>query len=331
MIALSALAGVEVGQPPAVFAQSAPAVVDDPVVARVGSTEIRKSYLEKRMAETPRAGLARLGSTPEAIRREFLDKVILPDVLISEDAKARGVDKLGDIRQRLQMVKRSALIQDLRSSSKADAITADEIRAYYQANADRFVSPKRIQISRILLETESDARELIKELGTTPELKKWNDTARDRSLDRSTHLKGGNLGLVGDDGSTAEQDRKVDPTLFKAADLVKDGELVATPVKEGSKWAVIWKRQTNRAVTKSIDAEAPGIRAALADERIRDAVQKLLSDLRAQFVKEENPELVDMVVVSATGDLEKAKRPGTLPRTKHAAHAAPTEAPGGLR
>ena len=331
---LAASAGVP-GVAPPVAAQpaatAAPAPADDPVVVRVGGTELRRSYIERRLSETPRAALAKLGSTPDEIKRAFIDQVLLPDVLISEDARARGVDQLGDVRPRLLGLKRAALVQDLRQSSKADAITPDEIKSYYQANAEKFVSPKRLLLNRILVEKESDAKDLIAELGAKPDQKKWNDVARERSLDRSSHLKGGNLGLVAEDGSTAEQDRRVEPALFKAAVATKDGELVPTPVAEAGKWAVVWKRQTNREITKSIESEAPSIRAAIADERLRAAVQTLLGELRASSLKEENADLCDMVAINATGDVERASRPGTLPRAKHGARPAPSGAPGGLR
>jgi hypothetical protein len=38
-----------------------------------------------------------------------------------------------------------------------------------------------------------------------------------------------------------------------------------------------------------------------------------------------------MVSVNSQGDVEKAKRPGVLPRSKRAANPIPLEGPGGLR
>ncbi|HTJ84389.1 MAG TPA: peptidyl-prolyl cis-trans isomerase [Polyangiaceae bacterium] len=310
-----------------------PAAPADVVVAKVGDSLITARELNRRLAETPRPTLATYGTTPDEIRKNFLDKVLVREALFAEEAKARGEDKQKDVRDRLLGVLRAALLDDLRKKSGlVDGVSEEDVKAYYQDNIDKFVAPKRIGIARILVDTQKDAEDLIRELGDGEvDSKKWNDLARDKSLDKSSSMRGGNLGLIGEDGATTQPDKRVDPGLFAVADKVKDGELVREPVREGSKWAVVWKRQTMRSVARSIDAVAPDIRSAIADLRMRDAVGKLLEALHKELVSEENPELCDMVSIGTTGDLEKVERPGTLPRTRRPARPAPEESPAGLR
>ena len=50
---------------------------------------------------------------------------------------------------------------------------------------------------------------------------------------------------------------RVDPGLFAAADKVKDGELVKEPVKEGTKFAVIRRRGSLEASTRTLDQGPP--------------------------------------------------------------------------
>ncbi len=315
--------------PSLAVAQPAPAR-DDTVVARVGGAVITVAELEQRLAETPRPSLAKLGTTPEEIRRAFLEQVLVREAILSEEAKARGLDKRKDIRDRLLGVLRSTLLDALRKEG-AEVSDAD-VKAYYDLHAQKFTAPKRIRVYRILLASEDDAKEVIAELGAAPpDPKKWNELARERSLDKTTHLRGGNLGLLAADGGGSDHDAHADPALFAAADKVKDGELVPTPVKEGSRWSVVWKRETMRAMARPLELEAPAIRAALVDQRVREAVEKLLASLRPAHLKELNVELCDMVSVTAQGDVEKAKRPGVLPRSKRHASPVPVEGPGGLR
>lgn len=307
-----------------------PAPGSDVVVARVGSSVITQAELERALAEAPRATLAKLGSTPEQVRRAYLEQVLVRDALMAEEARVRGMDKRKDIRDRMLAVLRSSLIEGLRKEK--GEVADDEVKAYYEANAKKFTAPKRIGIHRILVATEDDAKEIIADLGgTTPDPKKWNEVAREKSLDKTTHLRGGNLGLLNADGSTSPDDMHHDPSLFAAADKVKDGELVPVPVKEGSRFAVVWKRQSMRAMSRPLELEAPGIRAAIVDQRLRQALAELLAALRPEHLKELNPELCDMVTVTAQGDVEKAKRPGVLPRSKRVAAPVPLEGPGGLR
>jgi peptidyl-prolyl cis-trans isomerase C len=310
-------------------AQPAPPAPGDVVVARVGSSVITARELEQRLAETPRATLAKLGGSPEEIRRAFLDQVLVRDALLAEEAKARGLDKRRDARERILGALRAALLDSVRREKAS--VTEDEIKAYYEANADKFSAPKRIGIHRILVDSKEEAEALIEEMGTVPDPKKWNEEARARSRDRSTHLRGGNLGFVSEDGSASKTDVKVDPALFKAAEQVKDGEIVPRPVAEGARFAVVWKRQSMSAVKRSLEAESSAIRAAVADAKVRDAVQEILKGLRPEHVTELNVELCDMVTVTAQGDVEKARRPGVLPRGKRGASPVPVETQGGLR
>lgn len=317
-------------KPGSSLSPAADASGSDVVVARVGSSVITAGELEQRIAETPRATLAKLGSTPEEIKRGVLEQVLIRDAILAEEAKARGLDKKKDIRDRVLAVYRSALIEGIKAEK--GQVTEDEVKAFYDANKQKFSAPKRIGIHRILVATEDEAKEIIGDLGAGEvDSKKWNDIAREKSLDKSTHLRGGNLGILNEDGSTTQHDQHYDPGLFAAADKVKDGELVPQPVKEGGKFAVVWKRQSMRAMSRPLELEAPGIRASLLDQRIREAVAALLQALRPEHLKELNPELTDMVSVNAQGDVEKAKRPGVLPRSKRGANPVPLEGPGGLR
>jgi peptidyl-prolyl cis-trans isomerase C len=312
-------------------AEAPAAVPSDVVVARVGATTILRSELERRLAETPRSVLATYGSDPEAIKRGFLERVLVRDALLAEEARARKLDAQKDVRDRILGAQRALLIDELRKSEKIAEIGEDDVRAYYQANIDKFIAPKRIGISRILVASEADAKAILAEVGSSPDAKKWGDLARERSLDKSTHLRGGSIGLVGVDGTTSRGDTRVDPALYAAADAVDDGTVVPEPVREGTRFAVVWKRQTMRAVERPIEVEARNIRGILAEDRIRSAMTSLLDRLRGELVREQNPELCDTLSITQAGDVEPAKRPGVLPRERRAGRAVPTAGPGGLR
>ena len=317
------------------IAQTATAPSDAPqadvVVARVGDTKITLRELEARMKEAPRNVLQTMGSTPAEIRRAYLDQVLVPAALFAEEAKAKGMADRRDVRDRILAILRLALVRDLKSEAGADKVDAAAVKAYYEANADKFSMPKRIGVYRILVGSEGEANALLKEVGNPPDPKVWNDLTRDKSLDKATRLRGGNLGLVAEDGTTGQAGEKVDAAIYAAADAVKDGELVPRPVKEGDKWAVVWKRETSRATVRSLELETENIKATLADERLKKVTQDVLGRLRGELLKELNPELCDMVSVTANGELERTKRPGVLPRSKRNASPAATEGPGGLR
>lgn len=330
--------GVEAGAQPAPpsSAASADGVPREAVVARVGDKTITLGELEARLAQTPPFMLKKYGSTSAEIKHRFLDEVMVRELLLNQGALDAGVDKRPDVDDRLKSILRSAIIEVAKKESNASTISDADVKEFYDANADKFVAPKRISIWRISVASEAEAREIIGEMksvdGKTGEdVKKWNQLARDKSLDKATAMRSGNLGFVTADGSTNQPEVKYDAALFAAADNVKDGDVVSEPVREGDKWSVVWRRQGMRPVSRSIESEAATIRGAIADQRVRKYMDDLLTGLRSTQLAEIHPELCEMVTVTDTGDVEKAKRPGVLPKAKRNAQPAPNEGPAGLR
>lgn len=313
-----------------VAAPSGLAGLEDLVVARVGGTPITAGELHRRMATVPPFQLREMGDTPEAIQRAFLDRVMVPELLHVKEAERIGLAQRPEVAERANGVLRAALLADTRREVSSSRVTDAEIEAYYKANIDKFVAPPKVALWRILVASEADAKALLAELGDAPDPKKWADLARERSIDKASAMRGGNLGFVEPDGETGQRGVKVDLALLRAAEAVKDGELVKSPVREGDGWAVVWKRQTMRAVTRPLEAERPGIRQLLAQERVHGAVTELLATLRGQ-VAEQHEDLVDVVGIDSAGELSRALRPGTLPRSKRVARPQPEPGPAGPR
>jgi len=299
------------------------------VVARVGSATISAADLDRRLAKVPPFQLKELGDTPEAIRRAFLDKVLVTELLVAREAEALKLTDRPELGDRVRGVHRAALVADVRREVGQSAVTEEDVKAYYSANLDKFVAPKKVAIFRILVSTEADAKALIAELGTTPDPKKFAQAARDKSLDKESAMRGGNLGFVQPNGETGQRGQKVDVALLKATETISDGELSPEPVKEGKGFAVVWKRQTMRSVTRPIEGERSGIRQLLAQERMQGAMTKLLESLRGGV--EQHVEIVDVLTIDAQGDMQRAMRPGTLPRSKRNARPQPDSTPSGPR
>ncbi len=301
------------------------------IVARVADKTITLGDLERRLRAMPPFMLKRYGSTSEEIKKRFLDEVLVREIVLTQGALGQGLEKRPEIDDKMKAILRSALFEQLKKGTENQAITDEDVKKFYDENADKYVSPKRISIWRILVGSEPEARAIIDDMKKGDDVKKWNQVARDKSLDKASAMRSGNLGFVNPDGSTAQPELRLDVAIFDAADKVKDGEIVSEPVKEGDKWAVVWRRQAMRAVTRPLDAESPTIRSALADEKMRKAVDELITSLRTNNVSEMHPELCDMVSVTDTGDIEKAKRPGLLPKARQNGQPAPADGPAGLR
>jgi peptidyl-prolyl cis-trans isomerase C len=145
-------------------------------------------------------------------------------------------------------------------------------------------------------------------------------------------MRGGNLGFIAPDGSTAEPGLKVDTRLVEAAARVKDAEIVGEPVPDGDRFAVVWRRQSMKAVSRALEQEAPSIRQVIAHSKAEARLKELLERLRKEHLSEYSPEFVDLIDISSTGDLQPLKRPGILPGSRRPGVApSPAPRPGDLR
>lgn len=306
-----------------------PAENESVLVARVGKATISAAELNRRMSAVPPFQLKQYGETPEAIRRGFLDKVLVRELLVAREAEERKLVERPELGDRVRGVLRAALVADVKREVGQAAVTDDEVKAYYASHLDKFVAPQKVALFRILVGSEAEAKAIIAELGQTPDAKKFAQIARDKSLDKESAMRGGNLGFVQPDGDTGQRGQRVEVALLKATEKVNDGELAPEPVKEAKGFGVVWKRQTMRAVTRPFESERPGIRQLLAQERMQGAMTKLLEGLRAGV--EQHPEIVDVLAIDAAGDMTRALRPGTLPRSKRNARPQPEPGPVGPR
>ena len=266
------------------------------VVLTVGTRKVTVGELEDHLAGIPPYQMATFGTSREAVARAYIEQVIIRDLVLGAGAEQRGLDKQLPTSQLVARALSSAALRKTRSAyPSAAAIPMDDVRRYYEENRSRFDSPERINLWRILCKTREEAATVLEAARKESTIAKYNDLAREHSIDKATNLRGGNLGFVGPDGASNEAGVKVDPALVKAAQTVKDGELVPLPVPEGSGFAIVWRRGTVPPNRRTVEESAAQIRAALFRERTETSEKKLIDELRAKNVKDVNQSLLGLI------------------------------------
>lgn len=315
------------------FVASTAATADakDEVVVSVGSLKLTRAEVEQRIRAVPAFQLSAFGKTPEEIRKTFVDRVLVPELLFTEEAARRHVEATPAVAARVRDVLRQAMESELRDT--AGEVTPDDVKNYYDENRHRFNTPRRIKLWRILLKDEGEAKKLIASLksndvGATTI---WNKQARETSLDKATAMRDGDLGFVSPDGQTEMPQVRVDAALFNQADKVKDGEIVPEPVKEGDNWAVVWRRGNLDATNRTLAQEAPTIRQVLGRQKVSDAINQLATKLQQEQAKNVDYALLAYVHVDSSGDVGTRQRPGVIPRGRGPGPAGPQRDERGLR
>lgn len=255
------------------------------IAVRVGPRAMTVGDLEDRLAEIPAFQLATFGSSRDAAVRAYVDQVVIRELLLTSGAEARRLDKELPTSQLVERALSTATFRATHTALPArQAISMDDVKRYYDENRARFDSPQRVNLWRILCKSRDEAARVIEAARRESTIAKYNELAREHSLDKATNMRGGNLGFVAPDGASNEAGLRVDPALVRAADGARDGELVAQPVPEGEGFAVVWRRATVPASRRSVEEAAEQIRTALYRERIDGADKKLADDLRAKNV-----------------------------------------------
>jgi len=224
-------------------------------------------------------------------RRELLQEMI--DVeLLAQEARRRGLDKRPEVQDALRQLYRDALLQKVRDSlPPPGAISADEVKAYYEANAERYTEPERRRVSAIVMTSKAEAEKVLKLAQNVKSAAEWGDlflknsitAPKNRGANDPVDLAG-DLGIVGPPGDPKGGNAKVPEAVRAAVFAVPAVGQVAGAVIEADGKFFIARLSGQTAGHKRTLAEADRtIRVAILQQRLAELEQKLDEELRAKF------------------------------------------------
>jgi peptidyl-prolyl cis-trans isomerase C len=328
-VALGVIAAVAAGAGHRVMADEKSRAAQ--IVVTAGSVTVTAGDIEQRIGSLPAFQRATLGRSADEIRRNTVDRIIVPEALFAAAASAKKLEESAALRDKIVDVLRMARLNALASEiSASDSVGPEAVAGYYEANRIQFDFPERIGVWRILCANREDAVQVLQEIKTPRDAQRWIELARERSIDKATAMRGGDLGFLSADGASSIPTVKVDPALFAAAHKVKDGAIVPDPVSEGTGFAVVWRRSTTPAVHRTLDREAPAIRQILLRQQTEQASRDLVASLRRTGRVEVHPEIVDAIEIEPPAGGAVHDRPSPAPIKPHG-QIAPSATPRGLR
>jgi peptidyl-prolyl cis-trans isomerase C len=271
------------------FAADAPG----PVVS-AGPETADAGAVARAMRRVPAFQLAELGADDAARRHAVVERSLAPELQRVAEARARGLDKRPRTADRLRELYARAMEAELaRTTAEQQPITDADVQKYFDEHRERFETPRRIRIWRILVKDEELAKKIIAESQGAPGPAKWRNFARENSLDTATKFRDGDLGFVRPDGSTETPQLRVDPALFAAVDKLTDGQIVPQPLHVQAGIAVVWRRGSLPPIARTVAQEGPAIRTLLTRQRLETARQSLIAELRGKSLKGLNTQLLE--------------------------------------
>ena len=240
-----------------------PAYAEEKSAAMVNGVSIPQSRIDLRIKAAASQGQA---DSPE-LRKAIKDDMINLEVMVQEAAKA-GVDKNPEVIQQVELARQQVLVGAfVQDYIKSHPISDDLIKQEYD-NLKAKMGNKEYKARHILVETEAEAKDLIKQLNSKkpPKFEKLAE----KSKDTGSATQGGSLDWA--------VPTTFVPAFAEALASLKKGETVKEPVKTQFGWHVIKLDDIRDLKLPQLDEAKPQLQQRLQQQLIK----KTVDDLRAK-------------------------------------------------
>ncbi|MBT4934008.1 MAG: peptidylprolyl isomerase [Rhodospirillaceae bacterium] len=240
--------------------QPAFAAEDGVVVANVNGVKIFKSDIEEARLRLPE----RFNEVPLEAVYGLLINSLIDSKLVAAEARKINLDKDPIVRQQLARIEEQVLERAFLTAYIDKRITDEALAEQYQKMVKQVSVKEEVSARHILLETEAQAREVIKELKGGAD---FAELAKTRSKGPSGP-NGGDLGFFGEG--------QMVPAFSKAAFAMQAGETTDEPVQTQFGWHVIKVDDRRTVQPPTLEDSQQDLRIALS----REIGSAFLQDLR---------------------------------------------------
>jgi len=259
------------------------------VAATVNGTPISERLVSQMLKQRP--DMARAAGA-EA-RSGFIDRLAM-QLIITQEAVKKGLDKLPEISDRLELSRQSVLVEAfVQDYLKNNPVADDALKAEYEKFSTG-AAGKEYKARHILVESEADAKNIIARLKQNP--KAFDVLAREKSKDRGSAGKGGDLGWFDPRGMV--------PEFGNAVAKMSEGKISDEPVKSQFGYHVILVEGSRPKQMPPFEQVKP----ELAQQMQQQNMKKLLDDMKAKAKIEVVPvPAPESAPAKAAGPAEPAK------------------------
>ena len=240
----------------------APSAYAADTLATVNGKAIKQSIYDYIAKDATARGQKVDSQVKQAITNKLIDSE-----LVYQEAQKLGLDKQADYLAREELSRRELLTSMyLQDFVKKNPISESETKAAYEEYKKAY-GDKEYSARHILVKTESEAKDIIAQLGKGGDFAK---IAKEKSLDPGSKEKGGDLGWF----SPASM---VKPFSDVAINLQK-GSISSNPVQTQFGWHVIKLIDTRTAQPLPFDKVKDGIQKNLQQRNL----EKMMAELRTK-------------------------------------------------
>lgn len=245
------------------------AVVEEgEVVATFGDDKLTSTEIIAEMSRLP--GPSRAYLTQDDRKKQFVENMILNELLYDEGAR-RGYTKDPEIERQVDDMRKRLVVQRLmREYQTPPEVSEEQAQAYYDANPHLFSSTK-IKASHILVKDEAEAKAIHDQVVADPS--KFAELAKEKSTDKTSGAKGGDLGKFGQGRMVPE---------FERTAFALQANTISEVVKTQYGYHIIMVTEREEGERRPFDQVKEQIRSTLRNQTMREEMDKRFADLKAE-------------------------------------------------
>jgi parvulin-like peptidyl-prolyl isomerase len=242
--------------------------LENKVYAVVNGSEIKSQDIAM-ILKDPKINFDTL---PKDTQQNILDKII-EQKLLSQNALNTGIVKDKIYIETLKSLKENLALQVwMQQKSQKIKISDSELKSFFDKNKQLFKVDVQLKAKHILLKTEDEAKDIIKTLNKSKNLKsKFIKLAKEKSIGPSGS-SGGELGWFALD--------KMVPEFSTEANKLKVGTITQVPTKTQFGYHIIYLEDRKKASTMKFNDVKDQISQQLSQERFIEDVQKIADKLK---------------------------------------------------
>ncbi|MEK9707316.1 MAG: peptidylprolyl isomerase [Alphaproteobacteria bacterium] len=247
--------------------EAAAAEEQDSVVARVGGRVLRQSDVVRAYSRLP----AQLQQVPISVLYTQILQQLVDGELLAEAGRDEKLQDSEDVKQQVAEFEKVAVQRAYMDQIVDKELSDEKIRESYNNTIVKTEGPLQVRASHILVESEEEAKEILKALEKDGDFAKL---ARERSTGPSGP-RGGDLGYFA-------RSQMVEP-FSDAAFALEPGTVGPDPVKTEFGWHVIKVVDKRRQPPPSFEESRAGIEEQLTRDIIAAHMTKLRADAKIEM------------------------------------------------
>jgi peptidyl-prolyl cis-trans isomerase C len=233
------------------------------VAVTVNGTPISQSRVDLLVKQGTSQGQP---DSPE-LRKKIIDQLSM-QVLISQEAVKKGLDKKPEVLDQIDLTRQSILTNAfVKDYMKNSPVTDDMVNAEYEKIKAQMAGSE-YRARHILVDKEAEAKDIIAQLKKNP--KAFESLAKARSKDTGSKAGGGELGWF--------DLRAMVPEFGAAVEKLTKGQFTQEPVKSQFGYHVILLEDTRPKTIPPLDQ----VKSQLQKQVQQQNLQKLFDDMKAK-------------------------------------------------